>query len=571
MNARFVSRVRFVSICFAFIALIIVGRLYVLQIMRGSEYEAKASAQFTEPATPLVDRNNIYFTDKSGNQIVAATLKNGYALSVNPKKVEDKEKLYEAVKELTPFSREQFLAKISNTNTQYVSIAQHLSDEQGTVLKKAAIPGLTIEEDRWRFYPGKTLAAQTLGFVAYKGDVQEGRYGLERYYQQTLVKEDKDLYGNFFVELFGTAQHFLKGEPQSGDLVTTIEPSVEAELERALEDYAAKWRPKLSGGIIMDPKTGEIFAMAVRPTFDLNKFNQEDNAAVFANPLVENVYEMGSIIKPLTMAAGLDSGAITPQSTYNDTGKIIVDGKPISNFDGVARGVTPMQEILSQSLNLGVSYIATRMGSSTMKEYFLDKYHLDEETGIDLPGEVHGLTENLTRRGARSVEFDTASFGQGIAMSPIATVRALASLANGGLLVTPHIVKSVHYDSGVTEEKAWNHEERVLKAQTTTEVSRMLTEVVDKALVKGALKIADHSVAAKTGTAQIANPGGGGYYSDRFLHSFFGYFPSYDAKFVIFLFALEPQGATYASQTLADPFHSLTQFLINYYSIPPDR
>lgn len=553
------------------IAITIVGRLYVLQVVRGDSYRAKADAQFIEPATPLVDRNSIYFTDKEGNQIVGATLKSGYAIAVNPKKVEDPEALYEALKEVTTLNRDAFLQKISNKNTQYVLIAQHLSDERGEELLKKELPGIIIEQDRWRFYPGGSLAAQTLGFVAYRGDVQEGRYGLERYYEQTLVRQSDTLYGNFFVELFGNVQHLLAGDPQTGDLVTTIEPSVEAELERQLSAYTQKWNPKLAGGIIMNPKNGEIYAMAVHPTFDLNKFGEQRSSSIFANPLVENVYEMGSIMKPLTVAAGIDSGAITQDSTYNDTGKIEVDGKTISNFDGKARGVVPVQEILSQSLNVGASWVATRMGSSTMREYFLNRYKFGDETGIDMPGEVHGLVENLTRPGARSVEYDTASFGQGLAITPIETVRALASIANGGFLVTPHLVKAVHYDTGITTEKAWNHDERILSEQSATEVSRMLTRVVDDALLNGDLKRDGYSVAAKTGTAQIANPGGGGYYQDRFLHSFFGYFPSYDAKFVIFLFALEPKGATYSSQTLATPFDSLTQFLINYYAVPPDR
>ncbi len=543
----------------------------MLQVVRGETYRAKADAQFIEPASPLVDRNAIFFTDKSGNQIVGATLKSGYALSVNPKKVVDAEALYEAVKESTSFSREVFLQKVGNKNTQYVLVAEHLSDERDKELLKANIPGLIVEQDRWRFYPGGTLAAQTIGFVAYKGDTQEGRYGLERYYEHTLVRPTDTLYGNFFVELFGNVQHILSGTPQTGDLVTTLEPSTQAELERQLAAYASKWRPKLAGGIVMNPKNGEIVAMAVVPTFNLNDFGSQRDPLIFANPLVENVYEMGSIIKPITVAAGIDSGAITAQSTYNDTGRIEVDGYPISNHDGKARGVVAVQEILSQSLNLGASYIATKMGPTKMKEYFLDKFKFGQETGIDLPGEVRGLTDNLTQAGARPVEFNTASFGQGVALTPIATVRALATLANGGYLVTPHLVKAVQYDSGVTTDKAWNHDERVLNERSTIEVSRMLTKVVDEALLKGEIKIPNYSVAAKTGTAQIANPAGGGYYSDRFLHSFFGYFPSYDAKFVIFLFALEPQGATYSSQTLTAPFHELTEFLINYYAVPPDR
>jgi cell division protein FtsI/penicillin-binding protein 2 len=571
MNSRFVSRVRFITLFFIAVAIAIAGRLYVLQVMRGEAYRDKADAQFVEPSTPLVDRNSIFFTDKDGNEIVGATLKNGYALAANPKKIEDADKVYDAIKDIIPQTRAEFDAKIANKNSQYVSLAQHLDDDKGEELLKENIPGLIVEQDRWRFYPGGSLAAQTLGFVAYKGDEQVGRYGLERYYEQTLVRQNDSLYGNFFVELFGDVKHLLAGAPQSGDLVTTIEPSVQAELERQLALYQKTWTPQLAGGIIMNPQNGEIYAMAVTPTFDLNQFSSQKNASIFANPLVENVYEMGSIIKPLTMAVGLDTGAVTPDSTYDDTGCFTVNEKKICNYDFKARGVIPMQQILSQSLNVGASYVATKVGQPTMLKYFLDRYKLGEETGIDLPGEVHGLTGNLTQPGATQVEFDTASFGQGIAITPIETVRALATLANGGYLVTPHLVKSVHYDTGVTLDKAWNHGEQVLSTQTVTQVSQMLTHVVDVDLAHGAVKLDHYSVAAKTGTGQIANPGGGGYYTDRYLHSFMGYFPSYDPKFIILLFAFEPVGAPYASQTWTDPFHALTQFLINYYGVPPDR
>jgi len=570
MNSRFLSRVRFITLFFIAVAIAILGRLYVLQVMHGEAYRERADAQFVEPSSPLVDRNSIFFTDKDGNEIVAATLKNGYALAVNPQKVTDPAATYAAIKGIIPQTEAEFDAKVSNKDSQYALLAQHLDDANGQELLDKNIPGLIVENDRWRFYPGGSLAAQALGFVAYNGDAQEGRYGLERYYEQTLEKQDDSLYSNFFVELFGGVQHILSGAPQSGDLVTTIEPSVQAELERQLSQYMKTWTPQLAGGIIMNPQNGEIYAMAVSPTFDLNQFSSQKDPLIFADPLVENVYEMGSIIKPLTMAAGIDSGAVTPDSTYDDTGCISLDGKKICNYDFVARGVIPMQQILSQSLNVGASYIATKMGQPTMLQYFLDKYKLNQETGIDLPGEVHGLTDNLTQAGASQVEFDTASFGQGIAITPIETIRALSTLANGGYLVTPHLVKAVHYDTGVTQQKTWGKSEQVLKTQTVTDVTRMLTKVVDTAFAKG-MSFPDYSVAAKTGTGQIVNPATGQYYTDRYLHSYFGYFPSYDPKFIILLFAVKPVGALYSSETWGTYFHSLTEFLINYYNVPPDR
>lgn len=506
LNSRFVTRVRVVTAVLILVALAIVGRLYLLQIVHGQEYARRADAQSVKLQSPLLSRADIYFSDKDGTPVVAATLND-----------------------------------LGNATTS----------------------------QKQRYYPGGSLAAQVLGFVAYNNDNdQKGRYGLERYYDSTLSRPGEN-FTNFFVELFGGISSALNGAPQRGDLITTIEPTVQAELERTLQTYDDTWHPKLAGGIVMDPKTGEVVAMAVSPSFDLNSFNTVADPHTYANPIVENVYEMGSIVKPLTLAAGLDSHSITEATTYNDTGCIQVKDKKICNFDGVARGVIPMQQILSQSLNVGASFVATTMGPTTMRDYFLNHYKLGQETGIDLPGEIHGLVNNLS--GTNAVEFDTASFGQGIALTPIETVRALATLGNGGYLVTPHIVKAVKEESGLTRTIGWGDPVPVLDPQTSTTISRMLTTVVDTTLANGTLKLDHYSVAAKTGTAQIADPVNGGYYSDKFLHSFFGYFPSYDPRFIIFLFANEPTGAPFASQTWAPPFHSLTQFLINYYNIPPDR
>jgi cell division protein FtsI (penicillin-binding protein 3)/stage V sporulation protein D (sporulation-specific penicillin-binding protein) len=311
--------------------------------------------------------------------------------------------------------------------------------------------------------------------------------------------------------------------------------------------------------------------MAVAPSFDLNSFNKQTDPLIYANPLAQNVYEMGSIIKPLTMAAGLDSGAVTPQTTYNDTGCIVVDKATICNWDHKARGVIPMQQVISQSLNVGASFVATKMGSTTQRDYFINHYELGSTTGIDLPGEVSGMVKNLYQ--PQQVDYDTAAFGQGIAMTPIETVRALASLSNGGYLVTPHLVRSIQYDTGITKNLDWPKIGPVLKPQTTAEISQMMTVFTDQALYKGKYKFNNYMIGTKTGTAQVADRVHGGYASGKWLHSWVSFFPSdgQNAKFIIFLFAYEPQGAIYSDQTWPTYWHNLVQFLINYYNLPPDR
>jgi cell division protein FtsI/penicillin-binding protein 2 len=208
------------------------------------------------------------------------------------------------------------------------------------------------------------------------------------------------------------------------------------------------------------------------------------------------------------------------------------------------------------------------MGKDSFRDYFMS-LKLGSESGVDLPNEAYGLVDNLNS--PRDVEYATASFGQGIALTPIAVTRALATLGNGGKLVTPHLVKEIRYDDGEVKEIRYPEGTQVFKPGTSEEISRMLSIVVDDALRGGDVALPNHTIGAKTGTAQIADPVNGGYYDDKFLHSFFGYFPAYDPKFIVFMYTVEPNGVKYASETLTTPFMDITKFLINYYSIPPDR
>jgi stage V sporulation protein D (sporulation-specific penicillin-binding protein) len=405
--------------------------------------------------------------------------------------------------------------------------------------------------------------------VGFDGTERVGKYGLERYYDDTLRRDDERLSVNFFAEIFSNLGNlvFDAGKKNEGDIVTTIEPTVARTLDRVLQGVQDQYESTHTGGIIMDPKTGEIVALNVLPSFDLND-RRDIEIESFQNPLVENVYELGSIIKPLTVAAGIDAGVINAGTTYYDAGFVELDDFTIKNYDGRGRGTVSMQEVLNQSLNTGVAYISDLLGPARFRKYFYD-LKLGSETGIDLPNEGRGLVKNL--ESPRKVEYATASFGQGIALTPIGAVRALAALSNGGVLVTPHLTKRIEYTNGDVHEVGFPPADHVFKEETSEEITRMLVKVVDTALRQGKLAKEHYTIAAKTGTAQIADPETKKYYEDKFLHSFFGYFPAYEPRFLIFLYTVEPKGVKYASETLTDPFMELTDFLINYYSIPPDR
>ena len=564
------NRIRFIGFFIVFVAVILLSKLYLVQVIQSEFFRERADRQHVRPGGSVFARGSISFEDKSSNLVNAATLKEGFILAISPRLLKDKEAAYQAVNSLYPIKREDFMSRAEKENDPYEVLASQVPISVGEKIDNLKMPGVILEKTRWRFYPGERLASHVLGFVGYQGDKKAGRYGLERYYNDVLSRDDSAVYMNFFSQIFSNIGNGIKQKDfgEEGNLVLTIEPTVQSFLTDELKKVMIDYQSENVGGIIINPTDGEIYAMAVLPDFNPNSFEKEKGTRVFGNPLIEDVFEMGSIIKPLTMAAGIDQGVVTAETTYNDKGYLILNNSRIENFDGKGRGVVDMQEVLNQSLNTGVAFVVTKMGKEKFSKYMLN-YGLAEETGIDLPGEVVGLTENL--KSTRDIEYATASYGQGVAFTPISTVRALSSLANGGKLITPHVVKEIRYKYGVTKKLSYGEGKQILKKETSDEITRMLVNVVDTALAQGKAKNQNYSVAAKTGTAQIAKDGGGGYYEDRFLHSFFGYFPAYKPKFLVFFYIINPRGVRYASETLTQPFLETSKFLINYYNIPPDR
>jgi stage V sporulation protein D (sporulation-specific penicillin-binding protein) len=568
-----VVRIRIISICVIVFSLFLITKLYLVQIVSGQQFNERADRQYIHPSGGVFNRGTIFFQSKDSTLMAAASLRLGYTVAINPKLIKNPEDAFTKLSKVMTLDHSNFIARATKPNDTYEEIAKRVDPDVAKSINALTISGVNTYQEKWRYYPGQDLAAQALGFVGYNKDrtTVSGQYGLEKQYESTLTRSGNDVYVNFFAEIFSDIHQTLTDTGKTeGDIVSTIEPSVQAVLEKQLQVVQEQYHSIVSGGIIIDPNTGEIYALAANPAFDPNTFQQIKNPSVFTDPLVQSIYEMGSIVKPLTMAAGLDTGAVTPASTYNDTGCIKLNNRTICNFDLKARGPsTPMQKILSESLNLGATYVQQKTGNKVFADYMLNKYGLGDQTGIDLPNEARPLVNNL--KSPRDVEYATASFGQGIAVSPVAITRALSVLANGGKLITPHVVSQIDYNVGFSRKITEPTPPQVLKPETSHAISKMLTEVVDNALLVGAVKMDHYSVAAKTGTAQIVDPSTGKYFPNQYLHSFFGYFPSYNPKFLVFLYTLKPQGVEYASHTLTAPFVNIEKFLINYYEIPPDR
>ena len=577
MRAQFRIRIRLVLAFVVFIAFLILARLYFIQIVQGQDYAQKADQQFASNGSGLFDRGSIYFTRKDGTLISAATLASGYLVAINPQTLADPEAAYAAITSVASSSlsltHAAFLAAAAKKTQVYIEVAHHLSDAEGTALAAMGVPGVQVLRERWRYYPGNTLAAQTIGIVSYgSGATLTGQTGLEATYDSTLSRSGDVLYKNFFAELFSNVGRLLVNtqDAHQGDIVTTIEPEVEMRLAADLAKVNTKYSSIGSGGIIMDTKTGAILALASYPTFNENDL-QNINPQILSNPLVEHVFEYGSIMKPITMASALTAGVVTPQTTYNDTGCIHVDGNRICNWNyrsHGAYGIIPMQTIIEQSLNVGASWVAEQLGQEKFREYFTKIF--GQKTGIDLPHETDALIGNLYK--PQQIYYDTAAFGEGIAVTPVQMIRALGAIANHGVMVTPHLVSAIRLNSGVVQKLDWGPGTRVFSAAAARETTVMMDALWDKALIVDGVsaRIPTMSVAAKTGTAQLPTPTGG-YYNDKFFNSEVAFFPSFDPRFIILLYTDDPKHVIYAEQSLSTSLLDLVHFLINYYNVPPDR
>jgi cell division protein FtsI/penicillin-binding protein 2 len=443
-----------------------------------------------------------------------------------------------------------------------------LDDALGKRAMELGLSWIEVEPYWKRVYPEGPLAAAVLGF--YNAE-RKGYYGLEAYYQSELaghtlsVEMDRDVWRdplplNVPPDLF---------VPPGADLILTIDRTiqmiVEEELSRALEGSGAA-----SGLIIaMDPRTGAILAMANAPSFDPNKYTDTaaSEPARFVNPAVNEVYEPGSVFKIVTLAAALDSGLVTPESTYVDTACLEVGGRSLCNWDRESHGVVTMVEMMARSLNVGAATLSMRMGAPTFYNY-VGAFGFGNPTGVDLQGEVTGHVRTPADVTWYESDLGTNAFGQGLSVTPLQMIAAVAAVANDGVLVRPHVVKTIVESDRVRSAR---HARTVeVGHPIRPETARILTDVLVKAVAREVpqAQVPGYRIAGKTGTAQIPIPAG---YDDPWtIASFVGYGPATDPRLIILVRLDRPTISPYGSTTAAPVFQRVAARLFPVLGIPPD-
>ena len=279
MKFNYKSRIRVISIFIFCFALLIIGRLYVLQVLNNRLYVDKADRQYLSSGGNVFTRGSIFFENKDGSLVSAATLQSGFIIAVNPQILKDPETTYKKLNAILPVDHDVFIAKATKLKDPYEEIATQVEIEKGKKIGDLNIKGLQVLKESWRFYPGGTTAAHIIGILGYKGNEYAGRYGLESKFNTELERKDS-AYVNFFAQIFSNLKSATTGRHEiEADIVTTIEPTVEAYLDNLLASTSAKWSAEKIGGIIMNPTTGEIYAMEEYPTFDPNHPEQQKNVS----------------------------------------------------------------------------------------------------------------------------------------------------------------------------------------------------------------------------------------------------------------------------------------------------
>ncbi len=544
-------------------------RLFYLQIVKGEEYLSKAKKQHALVANLQAKRGEIFLSNSDGTKYPLAINRkylNVYAVPSAISTTTDCLEMSKQLAKILDMDEEILYHRLSRRKAVYAPIKTKLNDKEIDQIKKLNYQGINFSKETYRYYPDENISAHVVGYVGYHKDKLVGNYGLEGYWQKELagepavMKAEKDTGGNIIVIGENNNQTAIDGQ----DLYLTIDEAIQhfscEELKKSTEEYGA-----VSGTVIvLNPKNGDILAMCNYPDFNPNKYSKVNDISVYNNNAIFSAYEPGSVFKAVTMAMGLDLELVSPKTTYLDTGGYEVEDYIIRNSDNKAHGRQTMVQVLDESLNTGAAFVAEKVNRQRFKIY-AQNFGFGQKTGIELDSEVAGDLSNLDRRG--KVYLATASYGQGITVTPIQLIMAFGAFANGGYLYKPRIVKKMVDSNGQIKEFPPQLIRKVISERTAKQVSAMLVSVVESGHATLA-KVDGYYLGGKTGTAQKAKRGG--YSRDNTIHTFIGFGPARDPQFVILTKFDAPQRA-WSALTAAPLFSKISKFILDYYKISPER
>lgn len=556
-------RYRFATFFFLFLFLAVIGRLFYWQVVRAEELAALGESQYGRRVAQQPLRGEI----KTSDGFSIAANKVSFLVYANPKEIKEKGTATYLLSPILDIERASISAALA-LDRYWVPLKGSIDYKTKVEIEKLKIPGVGFEERYTRYYPEASTAAKLLGFVG-KNDAgeDEGYFGLEGYYDRQLrgkagkAVQILDALGRPIVARASNDTGKEDGRSFVLHIDRTVQFLVERELKKGVERYGAQ------GGMaaVMDPKTGGILAMASFPTFDPRSY-YEFTSDLYKNPFITDSYEPGSTFKPLVLAAAIEQGVVRPDTRCDICdAPVEIGGYTIKTWNNKYYANTTMIDVIKNSDNTGMVFIGQKLGLTRMLKAFKD-YGIGELTGIDLQGETPAQMRELGSW--YPIDVATASFGQGISMTPITLLSAFSSLANDGVRMEPHVVSEIQTSEGESIFIQPKELGRPISARTAKIITEILVTAVDSGEAKWA-KPKGYRIAGKTGTAQI--PIAGNYDPNKTIPSFIGYAPADDPKFVMLVIYDRPTTSIYGSETAAPTFFAIAKQLLAYYSIPPTK